>query len=323
MSTRGPLPFMKTLEDAKALCAAENDPFYFDAFMIEAWLGDVALDAAAEYAEKKNARERKLQSGRAWQSFLELFGHTGDDEFHDLYQSLLRFATYDDGQAEMLVRAFALLSWEHESGGALLAAKGADSPKRLAEAVALLRRSVQRWCDWLDALVHLDIHASWHHSPEQFDPDPEKRELAALGVNQRCFAGLNEFNRDWWVWHHGEAAERFKDSPKWQVVGRAMAARETRHWKYPEVDEVVIALWPLVTRHNWTYRDLLAVLRRVLPAPHRYPLEREQELATYCGNVLGLRKPKGRAGKSSRAGRPPGYEVALQICTPAAPTGAS
>jgi len=129
---------------------------------------------------------------------------------------------------------------------------------------------------------------------------------------------LNDFSKAWWEWHHSEAAERFKDSPKWPTLGKIMAAPLREDNRPAGVDEIVICLWPLVKRHNWTYRDLMTVVRKVLPTPHRYPLEREQDLAAYCPNVLGLRKPPGQPGKSSRDGCPPGSEVALKLCRPPA-----
>jgi hypothetical protein len=77
---------MKSMEDAVALCGKEPDNFYVTAFMIEAWLGRIVLEAAAEYAEKKNAKERTMQNGQAWRAFLEIFGHAKDDEFHHIYE---------------------------------------------------------------------------------------------------------------------------------------------------------------------------------------------------------------------------------------------
>jgi hypothetical protein len=149
--------------------------------------------------------------------------------------------------------------------------------------------------------------------PVLFHPDPEKRELALLGLHLRNFAGMDDFSKTWWQWHHGEAAEHFKESPKWTMLGEAMVSEQTKTWNYPDQDTAVISLWPLLKLHNWTYRDLLAVVRMILPAPHRYPLESEQELATYCQNVLGLRK-SGVTGRSSPDGKPRGWEVALKLC---------
>jgi len=35
------------------------------------------------------------------------------------------------------------------------------------------------------------------------------------------------------VWHHGEAADRFKDSHKWSTLGKAMSSDEERPWRHP------------------------------------------------------------------------------------------
>ncbi len=59
-----PLPLMTDFADAEALYAAEKDPFYLAAFLIQNWLGSLLLTAAAEYAEKKNPKERSLHPGK-------------------------------------------------------------------------------------------------------------------------------------------------------------------------------------------------------------------------------------------------------------------
>jgi len=318
---RGPLPFMKSIDDATALCEKEQDPFYLDAFMIEAWLGHVALAAAAEYADNKNAKDRALQTGQAWRGFLEMFGHAKDNEFHFVMLSVYRFCEYDDVQAEILCRAVVPLSFEHECFSDFIGPKTINVAKRPAEAVAFMKRSMKRWCDWVDAIFHFNTHFHHHVLPESFDPDPENRELAALGILQRNFPKLKTFTHTWWEWHHREAAERFKDSPKWQTIGKlAVAPLRTAP---PNVDEILIMLWPLLKYHNWTYRDLMAVGRQVLAPPYRYPLEREQDLAAYCSNVLGLRKQDCPPGKSSPDGRPTGHEVALRLCRRESPSRSS
>ncbi len=304
---------MKTIADAKAVCEHERDPFYLDAFMFEAWLGNAALDAAAEYAEKKNANDRAMQSGQAWRVFLELFGHARDAEFHHLLQSLYRFTEYENPLAHILCRSIVPLSFEHECFSDHIGPKTMNLARRSAEAGRLMRRTVERWCEWIDALNHFEAHAAWHLQPVEFDLDPEKRELAALGINQRNFAALDDSTKAHWHWHHGEAAEPFKDSPKWSTLGKAMASDDERIWQQPHLDIVIISIWPLLKRQNWTYRDLMEVARMILPSPHRYPLESEQALASYCQNVLGLRK-SGATGRSSPDGKPRGWEVALKLC---------
>jgi hypothetical protein len=316
-SSRGPLPFMKTMEDATAISEKEGDNFYVTAFLIEAWLADVTLDVVAEYADNKQGKDRAIQAGGAWKVFLRFFGHAQDAELPHLMVSLCRFSEYDDVQSELLLQAIYPLSLEHQSFGDFVGPKTNAAGMSRAEGVALLRRSFERWCDWIDSVVHFQTHAHWHLSPASFDPDPEKRELATLGVNQRCFPHLSEFGQKWWQWHHGEAAERFKNSPKWQSLGKAMASMAESQWAYPELDELIICFWPLLKRHNWTYRDLLNVVREVVPRPDSYPCEREQDLASYCTNVLGLRKSG--QGKTAKNGRPTGYDVAVLLCKKASP----
>ena len=112
---------------------------------------------------------------------------------------------------------------------------------------------------------------------------------------------MDERARAAWLSDFTAAAERFQDSDKWGALGQAVADQSDRLWLYPDLDTLVIALWPLVKAHNWTYRDLLSVMRPALERPDAYPCDSEQNFATYCINVLGLRKV-GR-GASARNGR--------------------
>ncbi len=137
------------------------------------------------------------------------------------------------------------------------------------------------------------------------------------------------------------AAEHYQNSPKWSVLGQAMADGSDRLWQYPEIDTLVIALWPLVKTYNWTYRDLLTVIRPALSRRREakaepstrdtqlstprspstinshlstppYPCRTEQEFAVYCANVLGLRKSA--KGATAKNGHPKGIEIAKQWC---------
>ena len=145
-----------------------------------------------------------------------------------------------------------------------------------------------RWCAWLDSVIHLRVHYMWHSHPECFELDPERRELAALGHGQRILPTLDPRAQACWFMDFERAAQKYKNSPKWAVIGKAMSADNGRSWAYPDVDAYVISLWPLVKRFNWTYRDLLNVIRPGLKRPMGYPCERCQDFATYCANSLGL-----------------------------------
>ncbi len=311
------LPLMKTMEDAIAVCQRENHNFYVTAFMIEAWLGEVTCRTVAEYAEKKSASDRRFQQGLARELFDEAFGHAKDAEFHHVFQALARFGQFADSQSRQLGQAYWALSVEcpADTWPALVPP---FSRQAIQEGVKFMRWFVHRLCEWVEAVIHAQMHCFSHLAPVAFDSDPDKRELAILGVQQRHFPELDEFQKAWWEWHHGEAALRFKDSAKWPMVGRGMVEDQTRHHSYPALDELVIWLWPLVRRHRWTYRDLMMVIRSVAPPLLGYPCGREQDLAAYCANVLGLRK--GGKGKSAAHGEPPGADVARALCRrPAVP----
>jgi len=328
------LPFMKTHKDAIALCHQAQDGFYLTAFMAQCWIGTLVTNATAEYAEKKNPRDRSLQTGEAWRVFLQIFGRGPDSDFPIILNQVFRFADCEDSLARVLRGAILPFGIEHECTGdgfgpktlhlvqsianrAARLRKGDADVNRselefdFATSLELARRGMQRWCDWLDAAIHLRTHTGWHLMPASFDPDPGRRELASLGRNQRHLAHLDDRQKAHWQWHLDDAACEFKDSPKWLTVGQAMCSDSTRVWTYEEVDTVVISLWPLVKAYNWTYLDLLNVIRPALKRSDAYPCDCEQNFATYCVNVLGLRKPG--KGVTAKDGKPAGHQIAQKL----------
>jgi hypothetical protein len=225
---------------------------------------------------------------------------------------MARLTTYDDPVSRCLSEARHAIQIEHDCSGDYYGPKTPPSEiSNPQSAIELLRRTLERWCDWLDASNHLHMHRNWHHTPIYFDPDVDKRGLASLGLGQRNYAELNDWMKGAWQHLHGRMAQQFGHSPKWLMVGQALASQEKRLWPYHEVDTLIIYLWPLLKLHNWTYCDLLHVVRSLCQRPNPYPCEREQDFATYCNTVLGLRKT--RRGKTSANSRPPGYEVAQRL----------
>ncbi len=310
---------MKTFAEARAISEKLQDGFYLSAFMLQAWIGKLLLEAASQYAEKKDPRDRSLQSGQSLLGFNEIFPRPPDSDLPHILSDLLRFAEHDDPMAALLSSALVPLSLEHDSTGDYIGPKTKDAARRPKDGAALVLRSIARWCDWLDAGIHLQTHAFWHFAPACFDPDPDKRELALLGTIQRHVGDQSESARAHWQWHFGDAAERFKDSPKWPTLGKAMSSQSDRLWPYRNVDTIIISLWPLVKKHNWTYHDLLHTAREIRSASSGvsastvsvYPLDTEQSLATYCTNVLGLSKKM--KGTSAKPGKPPGHNIALRL----------
>lgn len=158
-----------------------------------------------------------------------------------------------------------------------------DPSKRPQQAGALLWQSLERWADWLDAVIHLSVHSKWHLEGHAGADESANGTKPATNGAGRSFS-------------------------------HTLIAQTQGHWPCQELDEVVIALWPLVKRHNWTHADLLSVLRDLLRRPEVWPCQSERTLAAYLADHLGLHKI-GR-GETRKGNRPAAYEVALRLCPP-------
>src|SRR5947207_11074626 len=134
-------PLLKSVEDTVALCQKEHDNFYLTAFVIQGWLGGLIEKAVAEYAEKKHAKDRFMQTDQAWRAFLELFGNASDQEFPHVLSSLFRFTEFqDDPLAGILWKAFVPLSIQHDCSGDYIGPKIRSLPAK--EGLAPARRTV-------------------------------------------------------------------------------------------------------------------------------------------------------------------------------------
>jgi hypothetical protein len=342
-----PLPFLATFDDAEALACKENDTFYLAAFLIQLWLSDLVLRNAAEYAEKKNPRDRSLQSGESFRALQEYFKLETPRAHTFLLANLHRFCVADPSPANALRRALIPLMAEHRH-------PQPSSPSTSAPPEAAARATLIRWCDWLDAALHLRTHRHYHLAPGCFHPDPAVRELALLADAERHLADLPDRARQAWFADLTAASHRHHHSPLWPQIGKALSA-EARSWAYPELDTLIIALWPLVKKYRWTYRNLMDLLapfhaaqkhgqklcREESPSPQAahnpaarrkphsalrtpnstlsravhdapYPCDREQNFGTYCTHVLSLFKQS--RGRTNPKAPLPGLALALEIC---------
>ena len=168
------------------------------------------------------------------------------------------------------------LNCEHEVTGDYI---GLRSPPVVqmdfSAGVRLVRRSLRRWCAWLDASLHFRTHASSRLKAEEIAAEVKARELQVREGNPLHFPQLVELGGQWWQGH-------FAGAP---------GAGRSRQWAHPELDELILLLWPLVRTHRWTYGDLLLLARQVVRRPDAYPCHREQEFIAYCHHVLRLKRP--------------------------------
>ena len=95
--------------------------------------------------------------------------------------------------------------------------------------IAFTRGIVHRLGEWVEAITHTHIHFLSHQVPLAFHADPEKRELALLGYRQRRYPVMSDFEKSWWEWHHGEAAERGSET----VGSGACSGCQGRPFEFP------------------------------------------------------------------------------------------
>src|SRR5436309_643850 len=138
------LPILKSMAEAVALSKKEKDNFYIVLLHIQRWLALLNKETVAEYAEKKNPRERALQTGAAWRGFCRAFGELPDAQFCFLFTSMARLTAYDDPVARCLVQARFALTVEHDCSGDYFGPKTPGLSSQPAELACLLRRTAER-----------------------------------------------------------------------------------------------------------------------------------------------------------------------------------
>ena len=295
----------------------EDDSFSFDALMIHAWLSQLLDEAIEVYASRRNSKFFGMQTGQAQRGFLRVFGHPTDGDFERLAQSMYRFTSCDDPLAVILFRALDAVTVEHEFQGDYVTMRATSGAERPREALRWMRESMDRWFEWVDAYVHVQTHAQWHLAPECFDPEPEKREKAIQALKQRRLERFFSSRQSNWQYRSVETTKFYRELPLWQLLPQTQISEPQRPWPHPELDEAIIALWPLVRRHHWSFGDLLTVLKDLVHEPDAYPSKGERNLAMYCLHTLRLRKTV--LGKTAKRDRPSGYVVALKLVPPLPP----
>ena len=261
------LPPMTTFEDAFAVSNQHQDGFYLTAFVLEGWLGQLLEQAVAQYAERPPT-DRFLQTGHARVSFDKLFGHAPNGDLPAILDQLWRFSRYDgESLPRILGKAHTPLSIEHDQTGEFVNIAARFRPRGSSTSSTLsataIRSTIHRWCDWVDAVVHWQVHEHSHLSPLSFDPDPQKRQLADFG----------------------QALTFSAPAPS---------------WPNRDLERAAISIWPLVERYCWSTADFLSIVRSLLPAPHPAACHSPRSLLDWC-SALGLRYPKTKPNSTRAA----------------------
>jgi hypothetical protein len=182
-----------------------------------------------------------------------------------------------------------------------------------------------RLCDWLDATLHFRLLQEWHFMPDCFDPDPQKRELSCLAINQKHFDLLSEHTQLRWLNHMSDVAQELKKSPKGSTYHHVRQAPvpQPRPWPTQLLDLSIIKLWPLVRKHHWSAAQLLSVLQNVLQPDALAPCSDEPSLVAYCNNTLSLRwssiRQSSTSTQKSKFENQKSFSVALRLLEPRSP----
>ena len=333
----GPLPKMESYEHALALARERHDDFLPRAFQIRQWLADCVIETCAAYANPHRRPGEPMQTGGVLSAFLDVFDLRRDDQLLPASQALFRFLKYSHPLSDVLARSRAPLHIEHDVTGDYSGRRTLHLAKNPATAVPLLRRSLERWCDWLDAINHLEVHRSSQLALAGFEPT-KADEFVAFGFNlcklpnpETPSSPLN------WLWRHdtppaidlaqlavlpspsrGEGPEphiphsAFLAAPNPASAGEGGRTPHLKTWPNEEVDTLLIALQPVAKQYAWSCADLLKVLRKLVRNPAVFPLWHESDLEYYRKTELAL--PPLAAENFSENPLPAAFDLALALC---------
>jgi hypothetical protein len=136
-----------------------EERFHLNSLVGQIWFVQLREYTEARYAEPAGAKGRGLQTGFAWRSFAKLFEPLSSIELVRLFENLLRFANYEAyPPARAFFLAYAPLSFEHDISGEYIG-PGVWTPEAGSRnAVHRVRRTLRRWCQWMEALAHFQVH---------------------------------------------------------------------------------------------------------------------------------------------------------------------
>jgi len=147
--------------------------FQVNSVVGQVWLVQLRKRIQAGYRRLNSGRPACLQAGYAWRSFSTFFEPLSAIEIVRLFENLLQFANFEDcPPAQAFFLSYAPLAFEHDLGGEYIGPGVWSPPSGSGQAARRVRRSLQRWCDWLEALTHFQVHGECRQAAAS--PDLEK-----------------------------------------------------------------------------------------------------------------------------------------------------
>jgi hypothetical protein len=146
--------------------------FRLNSVVCQVWLVQLHKRTQQRYSQTGGGMRPALQTGYAWRSFSTFFEPLSAIDLVRLFENLLRFASFEaPGPARSFFLAYAPLAFEHDMYGAYIGPGVWTPPAGAQKAAQRVRRTLQRWCDWLEALTHFHVHRDNFQSKESGELD--------------------------------------------------------------------------------------------------------------------------------------------------------
>jgi hypothetical protein len=149
-----------------------RNQFHLNSLVAQVLFVQLHEHAEAQYETATGSKQKSMQTGHAWRTFSSLFEPVSAIELVRLFENLLRFANDEAyAPARSFFLAYAPLSFEHDISGEYIG-PGVWKPEAGSRIAALrVRRTLKRWCEWLEALIHFQVHQIRHVASVRLELD--------------------------------------------------------------------------------------------------------------------------------------------------------
>jgi hypothetical protein len=244
------------------------------------------------------------KSNTAKQRIVYLECEKYQDESFDFFQAYQR--VQEGAQCDAIVESKAFsFYWTVKEAGAL-----GNDPKLALSDPVLAAELFLRLMQWRAARLEWWLLLMRKENPAAFDDQATQRsrDAAELGARlgdktEKTTDRLIDF-----IKRRNELSEH-----EWGTFTKTAFQNKPADWRHPELDTFLMLMWPIVSRFNWTYRDVLEAVQRKFRGQHGYPFDSTTQLIKQCRG-LGLRTGnKPRTARPHPKGKAPLLELVQEI----------
>ena len=189
----------KILSWDKVVPALPDALFRLNSVIGQVWLMQLQKRTQQRYTASAGSPRPALQTGYGWRSFSTFFEPLSAIELVRLFENLLRFSSCEGhAPSRAFFLAYAPLAFEHDMYGAYIGPGVWTRPAGSQKAAQRVRSTLQRWCDWMEALIHFQVHDQ--HRTTTVSPELDKAVILLwplLKQHHWSYADLLGLLRSW------------------------------------------------------------------------------------------------------------------------------